>query len=238
MVRPRSSVITGAQVTGRADHAVKNRRNAQGRRADTAARTPSCVSCQWADARLAFNSRRTAEGRAVSAVDLAGWSAAALTMCTFVCQDMRRLRVLAIGANVAFVTYGSIADLTPVLALHLALAPINLWRLLQLRLRSPAASAHASHGSAERGQDGPQLAPATRRRCPLDPKRRAVRGRLAGHGSSLTMHARFGTGKLGPGRFPRHATPAASAAFMRPATQSRSGASAHGASFTTDPRAP
>lgn len=61
-----------------------------------------------------------------------GWAAAVLTFLTFVSRDMRRLRVLALAANAAFVAYALLAGLWPVLALHLALAPINLWRLLQL----------------------------------------------------------------------------------------------------------
>lgn len=63
--------------------------------------------------------------------ELLGWVAAGLTLLTFACNDMRRLRVLALLANFAFVAYASQADLWPVLALHLALAPINLWRLRQ-----------------------------------------------------------------------------------------------------------
>ncbi|MBX3600910.1 MAG: hypothetical protein KF863_09800 [Rubrivivax sp.] len=77
----------------------------------------------------------------MTTVDLVGWLAATLTLLTFVCCDMRRLRVLAICANVAFVAYGASADLMPVLALHLMLAPVNLWRLRELhrpRLQGPA----------------------------------------------------------------------------------------------------
>ena len=69
----------------------------------------------------------------MSPIELSGWSAASLTMMTFVCRDMVRLRMLALGANAAFVAYGAMAALTPVLVLHLVLAPINLWRLVELR---------------------------------------------------------------------------------------------------------
>jgi len=69
----------------------------------------------------------------MSETDLAGWGAAGLTLLTFVCKDMRQLRLLAICANGAFIGYGAMAGLVPVLVLHLALAPINLWRLLQQR---------------------------------------------------------------------------------------------------------
>lgn len=60
-----------------------------------------------------------------------------MTFLTFVSRDMRRLRVLALAANAAFVAYALLAQLWPVLALHLALAPINLWRLLELRPPRP-----------------------------------------------------------------------------------------------------
>lgn len=65
----------------------------------------------------------------MSGIDLIGWTAAGMTMLTFACNDMRRLRVLALVANLAFIAYGSLAALLPVLVLHLVLAPINLWRL-------------------------------------------------------------------------------------------------------------
>jgi hypothetical protein len=71
-------------------------------------------------------------------VDLMGWLAATLTLLTFVCSDMRRLRVLAICANVAFVAYGASAGLMPVLALHLMLAPVNIWRLRELHKPCPS----------------------------------------------------------------------------------------------------
>jgi CRP/FNR family transcriptional regulator, cyclic AMP receptor protein len=72
-------------------------------------------------------------------VDLAGWLAAGFTLLTFVCRDMRRLRLLAICANLSFIVYGAGADLMPVLALHLLLAPVNAWRLRELRHCPPRA---------------------------------------------------------------------------------------------------
>jgi hypothetical protein len=69
----------------------------------------------------------------MSVSELTGWGAAGLTMLTFCCRDMHRLRLLALCANCAFIAYGSMAALTPVLVLHLMLAPINSWRLFQLR---------------------------------------------------------------------------------------------------------
>lgn len=63
--------------------------------------------------------------------DLAGWIAAALMLCTFVSCEARIMRPLAVATNLAFIAYGVLAALPPVLALHLLLLPINLWRLAQ-----------------------------------------------------------------------------------------------------------
>ncbi|HSW05081.1 hypothetical protein [Aquabacterium sp.] len=90
----------------------------------------------------------------MSETDLAGWGAAGLTLLTFVCKDMRQLRLLAICANGAFISYGAMAGLVPVLVLHVALAPINVWRLLQhrsgvaTRRSTPAAAAVLQPASA------------------------------------------------------------------------------------------
>lgn len=65
--------------------------------------------------------------------ELLGWAAAALTVLTFYCRDMVRLRLFGLLANIAFVSYGLSAGLAPVLVLHLALIPINLTRLLRDR---------------------------------------------------------------------------------------------------------
>lgn len=65
-------------------------------------------------------------------VDALGWLAAGLTAATFACTEMQRLRLLALAANAAFIAYGAAAGLTPVLVLHLLLAPLNAWRLLHL----------------------------------------------------------------------------------------------------------
>lgn len=63
--------------------------------------------------------------------DTLGWTAAALMVATFSCREARWLRPLAVATNLAFVGYGAAAGLAPVLALHLVLLPINLWRWAQ-----------------------------------------------------------------------------------------------------------
>lgn len=52
-------------------------------------------------------------------------------VATFTCREARALRPLAVASNVAFIGYGLMASLMPVLVLHLALLPINLWRCAQ-----------------------------------------------------------------------------------------------------------
>jgi hypothetical protein len=63
--------------------------------------------------------------------ELLGWLAAGLTLLTFASADMRRLRLLALAANAAFISYGWLAQIWPVLALHALLLPVNLLRLRQ-----------------------------------------------------------------------------------------------------------
>jgi len=68
----------------------------------------------------------------VTTSDLIGYSASNLVLLTFVTKDMRRLRTIAIFSNIAFIAYGALAWLPPVLCLHLALLPLNLVRLWQV----------------------------------------------------------------------------------------------------------
>jgi hypothetical protein len=64
--------------------------------------------------------------------DAAGYVASTMVLLTFLTKDMRLLRVLAIGSNVAFATYGLLVWLPPVFCLHLLLLPINVLRLREL----------------------------------------------------------------------------------------------------------
>jgi hypothetical protein len=117
--------------------------------------------------------------------DVLGWAAALLTLMTFVCRDMRRLRLLALSANAAFIAYGALAQLLPVLALHLALVPVNLWRLNQtLRPAQRRDAANPSPTSPE-----PVRTPAVlgRRRWTPRRRRRTDGQRTASTG---TRHAR------------------------------------------------
>ena len=54
-------------------------------------------------------------------------------------KNMLQLRIVAIASNIAFIGYGLGLDLMPVVALHVALLPMNSWRLWQV-LQDPSGS--------------------------------------------------------------------------------------------------
>jgi CRP/FNR family cyclic AMP-dependent transcriptional regulator len=65
--------------------------------------------------------------------ELIGYLASALVFATFYMTTMMPLRTVAIASNVAFIGYGYLGGMTPILMLHVALLPLNLWRLYQAR---------------------------------------------------------------------------------------------------------
>ena len=65
----------------------------------------------------------------MSIVEGVGYLASALVLATFCMRDMVALRCMAIASNLAFIGYGVLADLGPVLVLHLLLLPVNVGRL-------------------------------------------------------------------------------------------------------------
>ena len=62
-----------------------------------------------------------------------GYLASALVLATFCMRDMAALRCVAIASNLAFIAYGVLADVGPVLLLHLLLLPVNVSRLTGTR---------------------------------------------------------------------------------------------------------
>jgi hypothetical protein len=64
--------------------------------------------------------------------EVSGYVASTLVLFTFVAKDMRILRTIAIFSNLAFITYGTIEWLPPVLFLHLVLLPLNIVRLAEV----------------------------------------------------------------------------------------------------------
>jgi CRP/FNR family transcriptional regulator, cyclic AMP receptor protein len=69
--------------------------------------------------------------------DTLGWLASALVLATFCMRGMVALRLTAIASNLAFIAYGSLAGIDPVLLLHVLLLPLNAARLVQERQRPP-----------------------------------------------------------------------------------------------------
>jgi hypothetical protein len=63
--------------------------------------------------------------------ETAGYIASALVFLTFCMKTLLPLRVIAIASNLAFVVYGIGAELLPILILHCALLPLNIWRTVQ-----------------------------------------------------------------------------------------------------------
>src|SRR5262249_40770395 len=64
--------------------------------------------------------------------EVSGYVASTLVLLTFVAKDMRELRIVAIFSNLAFITYGTVEWLPPVLFLHLVLLPLNLVRRVEI----------------------------------------------------------------------------------------------------------
>jgi hypothetical protein len=86
--------------------------------------------------------------------DAIGYLAASLVLATFWMRSMSRLRYVAIASNLAFIAYGYLGELMPVLLLHLLLLPVNLHRLTELqtatRANSTTTAIHRNTRSARR----------------------------------------------------------------------------------------
>ncbi len=65
---------------------------------------------------------------------LAGYIASVLVFATFCMKTIVPLLIVAVASNVFFLLYGLLEGLVPILLLHLALLPLNLLRLAQLRV--------------------------------------------------------------------------------------------------------
>jgi hypothetical protein len=61
-----------------------------------------------------------------------GYLGALMTLTTFSMKTMLHLRIAGIASNLAFIAYGVLGAVYPVLMLHLVLLPLNAWRLWQL----------------------------------------------------------------------------------------------------------
>jgi CRP-like cAMP-binding protein len=68
----------------------------------------------------------------MSVAVVSGYVAAVLVFLTFYMKTMVPLRLIGICSNCAFITYGYLGGLYPVLVLHLILLPLNSVRLRQM----------------------------------------------------------------------------------------------------------
>jgi CRP-like cAMP-binding protein len=68
----------------------------------------------------------------INLIEVFGYAGALLTLGTFAMTKMIPLRIIGIGANFAFISYGALAPIYPVLALHAILLPLNSLRLYQM----------------------------------------------------------------------------------------------------------
>jgi hypothetical protein len=68
----------------------------------------------------------------VALLEIIGWLGAFLTLSAYSMRNMLPLRCVALGANVAFITYGAFVPVYPMLVLHLLLLPLNLYRLWEI----------------------------------------------------------------------------------------------------------
>ena len=68
----------------------------------------------------------------IKTVDAIGYLAASLVLATFSMRSMSSLRLVGLASNLAFIAYGYLGNLTPVLVLHALLLPVNACRLAQL----------------------------------------------------------------------------------------------------------
>ena len=64
--------------------------------------------------------------------DVLGYAASLAVLATFLMRTMVPLRLVAILSNVLFLVFGCVQHIYPVFFLHLALLPINAWRLVSI----------------------------------------------------------------------------------------------------------
>ena len=97
-------------------------------------------------------------------VEFIGYLACALVFATFYMTAMLPLRLTAIASNVAFIAYGYLGGMTPILLLHMSLLPLNVWRLCDtMRLPNRGLCPADEPGAARR--DSPAAT-----RCRHDPQ--------------------------------------------------------------------
>ncbi|HTW53133.1 MAG TPA: hypothetical protein VME45_14675 [Stellaceae bacterium] len=130
-----------------------------------------------------------------------GYLAASLVLATFCAKRMVALRSIAIASNLAFIGYGYLDSLWPILILHVVMLPINIVRCRQ-SMRACCSVAEAETGMARRNRSA-----SIRRSLPLRDlavgaleRIRALPGRERVQRELRTMAARdFAAPKMPPG---------------------------------------
>jgi hypothetical protein len=107
----------------------------------------------------------------MTGIDAIGYLAAGLVVATFCMRSMRGLRCVAIASNLAFISYGYVGDLMPVLMLHLILLPVNMIRLSEHR--------SAQRRVAEKRISMRRSCQSARESAGVHDYRRAIRGRAS-----------------------------------------------------------
>jgi CRP/FNR family transcriptional regulator, cyclic AMP receptor protein len=69
----------------------------------------------------------------MTVAEILGYVASGLVLATFTMRTMVPLRILGISSNIAFIAYGFIAGVMPVMWLHAILLPLNIYRFIEMR---------------------------------------------------------------------------------------------------------
>jgi hypothetical protein len=86
----------------------------------------------------------------MSWIDFIGYLAALTVLATFCMDTIVPLRGLAIASNVLFILYGIAGHLYPVFFLHAVLLPVNIVKIVQVRLQVRRASAKQTRTGRQR----------------------------------------------------------------------------------------
>ena len=78
------------------------------------------------------------------AAELTGWIGALLVFSSYYMRMMRKLRIIAIAANIFLLAYAFHTGSTPIIILQAILFPLNLYRVIQLK-RTLSRMKHASN---------------------------------------------------------------------------------------------
>ena len=76
-----------------------------------------------------------------------GYAASGLVLAASAMRTMISLRLLNIASNVAFIAYGFVAGLLPILILHATLLPLNIYRLAEMRRLTRKVQSSGSDGN-------------------------------------------------------------------------------------------